>query len=82
MFGQEEEENVAPGGLRVSVCSVRGSSRFPKLKSPTQGASCCLSTLSGSGVDDAVGEVSIHVEIFTHPNTGEHKVTVKGKETY
>lgn len=35
--------------------------------------------VSGSGVDDAVGEVSIHVEIFTHPNTGEHKVTVKGK---
>ncbi|XP_053490189.1 protein unc-13 homolog A [Ictalurus furcatus] len=31
----------------------------------------------GSGMDDAVGEVSIHVEIFTHPNTGEHKVTVK-----
>uniref|UniRef100_A0A3P8URD2 Unc-13 homolog A (C. elegans) n=1 Tax=Cynoglossus semilaevis TaxID=244447 RepID=A0A3P8URD2_CYNSE len=31
----------------------------------------------GSGADDAVGEVSIHVEIFTHPNTGEHKVTVK-----
>ncbi|XP_019904518.3 protein unc-13 homolog A isoform X5 [Esox lucius] len=31
----------------------------------------------GTGVDDAVGEVSIHVEIFTHPNTGEHKVTVK-----
>ncbi|XP_058870907.1 protein unc-13 homolog A [Acipenser ruthenus] len=31
----------------------------------------------GSGVDDPVGEVSIHVEIFTHPNTGEHKVTVK-----
>lgn len=38
-----------------------------------------MSLLSGSGVDDAVGEVSIHVEIFTHPNTGEHKVTVKGK---
>uniref|UniRef100_A0A3B3WK86 Unc-13 homolog A (C. elegans) n=1 Tax=Poecilia mexicana TaxID=48701 RepID=A0A3B3WK86_9TELE len=33
--------------------------------------------LSGTGVDDAVGEVSIHVEVFTHPNTGEHKVTVK-----
>ncbi|MFT7798756.1 protein unc-13 homolog A-like [Arapaima gigas] len=31
----------------------------------------------GSGVEDAVGEVSIHVELFTHPNTGEHKVTVK-----
>ncbi|XP_047231068.1 protein unc-13 homolog A [Girardinichthys multiradiatus] len=31
----------------------------------------------GTGVDDAVGEVSIHVEVFTHPNTGEHKITVK-----
>lgn len=42
----------------------------------------CLLVPSGSGVDDAVGEVSIHVEIFTHPNTGEHKVTVKGKGTF
>lgn len=39
----------------------------------------CVVLSAGTGVDDAVGEVSIHVEIFTHPNTGEHKVTVKGK---
>uniref|UniRef100_A0A8C3USS8 Unc-13 homolog A n=1 Tax=Catharus ustulatus TaxID=91951 RepID=A0A8C3USS8_CATUS len=31
----------------------------------------------GAGVDDPVGEVSIHVELLTHPSSGEHKVTVK-----
>lgn len=33
----------------------------------------------GSGVEDPVGEVSVHVELFTHPGTGEQKVTVKGE---
>ncbi|NWT58585.1 UN13B protein, partial [Erythrocercus mccallii] len=31
----------------------------------------------GSGVDDPMGEVSIQIDLYTHPGTGEHKVTVK-----
>lgn len=30
-------------------------------------------------MEEPIGEVVMHVEIFTHPNTGEHKITVRGE---
>ena len=39
---------------------------------------CALTELP-SVEEGSVGETSVQVDLFTHPGTGEHKVTVKGK---
>ena len=41
---------------------------------------CDVCTTDAPTVEEGgVGEISIQVDLFTHPGTGEHKVTVKGQ---
>lgn len=42
----------------------------------------CSSLDAAVAEEGSVGEISLQVDLFTHPNTGEHKITVKGKFLY
>lgn len=39
----------------------------------------CVITVNPENAEESVGEISVQIDLFSHPGTGEHKVNVKGR---
>lgn len=65
-------------GLRPSVVIVQSERCRSFLNNTNILFSFHICADNASLDDGSVGEVSIQVDLFTHPGTGEHKVTTKG----
>lgn len=37
-----------------------------------------IHTVNPENAEESVGEISVQIDLFSHPGTGEHKVNVKG----